>query len=119
MKSSTKRRGLLLEKFQECIRLSATIDLPDEDFINEDFQFSIAFDNTSGSASDVDLGPLRIRVRVCWRVRLRGSCRHNRVLWAFIFTRRWSAGSDICLPPTNCQGGCLPGIMTRLPPVTR
>ncbi|MEM9043706.1 MAG: hypothetical protein AAGC81_03350 [Pseudomonadota bacterium] len=36
---------------------AAVADLPDEDFINEDFEFSVTFDNTSTDPTDIGFGP--------------------------------------------------------------
>lgn len=49
-------RPLLLERLEDRILLSATpvatIDIPAEEFINENFDFSVAFDNTSAGGAD-------------------------------------------------------------------
>ena len=55
------RQPLVLERLEPRILLAAdpvaAVDLPDEQFINENFDFAISFDNASATPGDVGFGP--------------------------------------------------------------
>lgn len=62
MSAPAKRQRLLLERLEERILLNAAVptaalDVPSEEFINEDFNFGVNFDNTGAGANSTGFAP--------------------------------------------------------------